>query len=272
MARGRAAATLSSFSRVVGVLRDARPRNLESALQWPRGQSASSWLTLLPREHSSTMCRFRAGPHKVQLKLSRGMCDGGKVIRMPTEGRRFVDRSRIVVAGGHGGSGCVSFFRDTRTQWGGPDGGPGGDGGNIIIRTSPSMIDLSRDRFTYIGGNGTNGKSGNLIGRRGQDVIIEVPVGTAVKVFPGIEGFDGPEALQQDEWVGRPGQKHRRNRPTRIREVDDAMQDTQVSRYMQSVEDDPVLLHAAMHALVHTPACECLRACLLQRLHACSST
>ena len=90
---------------------------------------------------------------------------------MPLEGRRFVDRSRIVAAGGQGGSGCVSFFRDTRTQWGGPDGGPGGDGGKVIVRATSKLMDLSRDRYTYIGGNGTNGKGGNLIGRAGQDII-----------------------------------------------------------------------------------------------------
>ena len=143
----------------------------------------------------------------------RSLCDGrGKVIRMPTEGRRFVDRSRIVVAGGQGGAGCVSFFRDTRNQWGGPDGGPGGDGGNVVVRASAKLVDLSRDRYTYIGANGLNGKGDNLIGRAGRDVIIEVPVGTLVKVFPASEGFLGPEALREDEWAPRAPRRRQRNR------------------------------------------------------------
>eukprot|EP00277_Geminigera_cryophila_P013960 CAMPEP_0179444658 /NCGR_PEP_ID=MMETSP0799-20121207/28095_1 /TAXON_ID=46947 /ORGANISM="Geminigera cryophila, Strain CCMP2564" /LENGTH=234 /DNA_ID=CAMNT_0021231903 /DNA_START=256 /DNA_END=956 /DNA_ORIENTATION=+ len=167
------------------------------------------------------------------------MCDGGKVIRQPLDGRRFVDRSRIVVAGGQGGSGCVSFFRDTRTQWGGPDGGPGGDGGSIIIRASGGIMDLARDRYTYIGGNGLNGKGSNLIGRAGQTVIVDVPVGTLVKVFPETEGYLGPEALEQQEWGGEVrSRKDRRNRQTRIKEVDDDMPDTQVSAYMQRLAED----------------------------------
>jgi GTPase involved in cell partitioning and DNA repair len=166
------------------------------------------------------------------------MCDGGKAIRRPTEGRRFVDRSRIVVAGGQGGAGCVSFFRDTRNLWGGPDGGPGGDGGNIVVRASSKLVDLSRDRYTYIGGNGLNGKGDNQIGRAGRDVIIEVPVGTLVKVFPASEGFLGPDALREDEWAPQTPRRKRRNRQARDKEIDDTLEDTQVSSYMQQMHSD----------------------------------
>ena len=149
-------------------------------------------------------------------------------------------RSRIVVAGGQGGAGCVSFFRDTRTQFGGPDGGPGGDGGSVIIRASSKVLDLARDRYTYIAGSGLNGKGGSAIGRAGPNVVVEVPVGTLVKVFPETEGFLGPEAVQHEKWARAPGhaRKDRRNRQLRIKEVDDDMQDTEVSSYMQQLESN----------------------------------
>lgn len=106
----------------------------------------------------------------------------------------------------------MSFFRDTRNLWGGPDGGPGGDGGNVVVRACSKLVDLSRDRYTYIGSNGLNGKGDNQIGRAGRDVIIEVPVGTLVKVFPASEGFVGLEALREDEWAPQTIRRKRRNR------------------------------------------------------------
>ena len=176
-----------------------------------------------------------------RLYQKRGMCDGSNTIRRPAEGRRrssFVDKSRVIVAGGRGGAGTVSFFRDTRTQWGGPDGGPGGDGGTVIIRACSKLIDLARDRYTYSAGNGANGKGKNRIGIAGENVVIEVPVGTLVKVFPASEGFLGPEALLQDEWGLDRLHKSRRNHPTRIKEVDDQFEDTPISNYFQQLEAD----------------------------------
>ena len=194
---------------------------------------ARSVMTLVRQRPLAWLSRVRAGsPNAV--RPQRAMSDGAKAIRQPTEGRRFVDRSRIVVAGGKGGAGCVAFFRDPRTQWGGPDGGPGGDGGHVIIRASSRLVDLSRDRYTYIAGSGLNGKGGNLIGRAGRNVVVEVPVGTIVKVFPGMDGFLGPEALAAQPW--RRAEHGKRNRAARMRDVDDALPDTKVSQKMQDDE------------------------------------
>ncbi|MDQ7054442.1 MAG: GTPase ObgE [candidate division KSB1 bacterium] len=94
----------------------------------------------------------------------------------------FVDRAKIFVASGHGGSGCVSFRREKYLPKGGPDGGDGGDGGSVIIAGDPHM----RSLLDFKGGKhfraqrGEHGKGANRHGRKGRDVIIRVPPGTMV--------------------------------------------------------------------------------------------
>ncbi|EOD06929.1 Spo0B-associated GTPase, partial [Emiliania huxleyi CCMP1516] len=94
---------------------------------------------------------------------------------------RFVDRVRIFAAGGHGGNGCASFFRDTRVERGPPDGGSGGGGGSVFVRASGGVGDLSLGRHSFRAGPGAHGSSSQMNGRRGADVYIEVPCGTAVE-------------------------------------------------------------------------------------------
>lgn len=94
----------------------------------------------------------------------------------------FVDRVRIYVAGGSGGSGCVSFRREKYVPAGGPDGGDGGNGGSVIVTASPrlhTLMDLRR-RKHYQAQNGRPGSGKNRHGKKGDDVIIEVPLGTTV--------------------------------------------------------------------------------------------
>lgn len=94
----------------------------------------------------------------------------------------FVDRVRIYVAAGSGGSGCVSFRREKYVPTGGPDGGDGGDGGSVIVSVSPrlhTLMDLRR-RKHYKAPNGHSGRGKNQHGRNGNDIIIEVPPGTVV--------------------------------------------------------------------------------------------
>lgn len=94
----------------------------------------------------------------------------------------FVDRVRIYVRAGSGGSGCVSFRREKYVPAGGPDGGDGGDGGNVILSVSPrlhTLMDLRR-RKHYKAGSGRPGRGKNQHGKNGNDVVIEVPPGTVV--------------------------------------------------------------------------------------------
>lgn len=94
----------------------------------------------------------------------------------------FIDQVRIHVKGGDGGAGCMSFRREAHVPKGGPDGGDGGRGGNVIIQASPSVTSLIEYRFKhhFKAERGTHGKGSKLHGARGADKILQVPVGTVV--------------------------------------------------------------------------------------------
>ncbi|MBD3180524.1 MAG: GTPase ObgE [Candidatus Latescibacteria bacterium] len=103
----------------------------------------------------------------------------------------FIDRVEIEASAGRGGDGCVSFRREKHVPRGGPDGGRGGKGGDIIIRVNPglrTLIDL-RYQKTYSAENGRAGSGSNRTGRSGKDQVIEVPPGTV------IEDLDSGEVL-----------------------------------------------------------------------------
>ncbi len=95
----------------------------------------------------------------------------------------FVDLIKIFLKSGKGGAGSVHFHRDRWTRKGGPDGGDGGRGGNIILKGNRNLWTLLHLRYHkhFIAGDGQNGGSNNCTGADGEDVIIEVPLGTVVK-------------------------------------------------------------------------------------------
>ncbi len=95
----------------------------------------------------------------------------------------FVDIATIKIKAGNGGDGAVSFHRDKNTAWGGPDGGNGGKGGNIIFMADSNMSTLSEFRYKkkFHAENGQNGMSGNKSGKSGKDLILKVPYGTLIK-------------------------------------------------------------------------------------------
>lgn len=95
---------------------------------------------------------------------------------------RFVDQAQITVASGKGGAGCVSFRREKFIPKGGPDGGDGGQGGDVIIQAQPRLLtlyDLRIKRF-YQAENGQPGQGRQKYGRAGNDLVLEVPVGTLI--------------------------------------------------------------------------------------------
>jgi GTP-binding protein len=95
----------------------------------------------------------------------------------------FLDEAVIYVRGGNGGNGCVSFRRERLAPRGGPDGGDGGRGGDVILKANnqkTTLIDLS-SRIKYIAENGRHGEGSARHGKRGMDLTIEVPLGTVVK-------------------------------------------------------------------------------------------
>ncbi len=97
----------------------------------------------------------------------------------------FIDESKIYVKAGDGGNGCCSFRREKFVPKGGPDGGDGGKGGDIIIEASPHFHTLLDQRYHphYKSQRGQHGKGKNCTGRSGDDLIIHVPVGTVVKDY-----------------------------------------------------------------------------------------
>lgn len=95
----------------------------------------------------------------------------------------LIDEARIYVKGGDGGNGCVSFRREKYVPAGGPDGGDGGRGGDVVFLVDDGMstlIDFTY-RSHYKAERGQHGQGSNRHGRNGSDLIVRVPPGTQVK-------------------------------------------------------------------------------------------
>lgn len=94
----------------------------------------------------------------------------------------FIDKAKIFIEAGKGGDGCVSFRREKFVPYGGPDGGNGGDGGSVYLRTNPNITTLYD--FTikphFKAENGEHGKGKNMHGKNGKDLYIDVPCGCIV--------------------------------------------------------------------------------------------
>ena len=95
----------------------------------------------------------------------------------------FVDRVKIHVKGGDGGDGKVSFYRAKYITHGGPDGGDGGKGGNVIFVGESGMNTLMDFRYKrkYVAPNGEDGRGSRQTGKSAEDLIIKVPIGTVIK-------------------------------------------------------------------------------------------
>ena len=96
---------------------------------------------------------------------------------------KFIDEAKIIVKAGDGGQGCVSFRREKFIPRGGPDGGHGGKGGDIVIKTSRShntLLDL-KYRQHHTAKRGGHGEGNNRSGKDAEDITLIVPIGTLVK-------------------------------------------------------------------------------------------
>jgi len=95
----------------------------------------------------------------------------------------FLDRARVKVRGGHGGKGVISFRREAHVPRGGPDGGDGGRGGDLVLRADAELASLGDFRFKkeYAASDGAAGEGSNKSGKAGRDVIVRVPAGTTVR-------------------------------------------------------------------------------------------
>lgn len=95
----------------------------------------------------------------------------------------FADYAKITVRSGDGGNGCVSFHREKYVAAGGPDGGAGGRGGDIVFVADKSLNSLVDFRYKrkYVAGNGEDGAAKNCTGKSGRSLVIRVPVGTLIR-------------------------------------------------------------------------------------------
>ena len=95
----------------------------------------------------------------------------------------FIDTARITVKSGKGGNGAVAFHREKYIANGGPDGGDGGRGGNVVVTVNDHMSTLMDFRYKrkYVAGNGQDGQGKRCTGKDGEDMILTVPRGTVIR-------------------------------------------------------------------------------------------
>ena len=96
---------------------------------------------------------------------------------------QFVDIARIYIKAGNGGNGAVSFHREKYVAAGGPDGGDGGRGGNVVFRADRNLSTLMDFKYKrkYVARNGEDGRGANMSGKGAEDLIVRVPIGTVIK-------------------------------------------------------------------------------------------
>ncbi len=95
----------------------------------------------------------------------------------------FTDKAKILIKAGNGGNGSISFRREKYVAAGGPDGGDGGKGGNVIFQAERGMSTLADYRYKrkYFAENGGDGSGRHCTGKKGEDIILKVPVGTLIR-------------------------------------------------------------------------------------------
>ena len=95
---------------------------------------------------------------------------------------KFVDEAFIDIAAGDGGNGCVSFRHEKYKEFGGPNGGDGGRGGNVYAVADDNLNTLVDYRFSrrYDAKRGENGMGSDMFGAAGGDIVLKMPVGTII--------------------------------------------------------------------------------------------
>ena len=119
----------------------------------------------------------------------------------------FADRAKIYIRSGKGGDGHVSFRRELYVPNGGPDGGDGGRGGDVIFEVDEGQNTLGdyRHRRKYKAEDGQEGGKKRCHGADGKDVVLKVPEGTVIKEFNSQKGYLGPDKISAVFIAANPG-------------------------------------------------------------------
>ncbi len=125
---------------------------------------------------------------------------------------KFVDSCEVKVVAGDGGHGCVAFRREKYVPFGGPSGGDGGKGGDVVFAGDPgktTLLDVALTR-RLVAERGEHGRGKDQYGKGGEDLVVHVPVGT--------QGFDkATNALRLRRRRRRQARRRRARRPRRAR-------------------------------------------------------
>ena len=126
---------------------------------------------------------------------------------------KFLDQARVYIRSGDGGAGCVSFRREKFIEFGGPDGGDGGRGGDVVVECAAGLNTLIDFRYQqhFKAKTGMHGMGRNRAGGRGADAVLKVPVGT--QVFDEESG-----AMLADLTQGGRARRRRQGRQRRLRQ------------------------------------------------------
>jgi len=114
---------------------------------------------------------------------------------------KFVDQTRIYVESGPGGNGIVSFRREAYVEFGGPNGGDGGKGGDIIVEAVEGLNTLVDYRYKrhYKAKKGQHGMGSNMTGKGGENLVLKVPVGT--QIFDGDQEFQIADLMHEGDRI-----------------------------------------------------------------------
>ena len=120
----------------------------------------------------------------------------------------FVDNIKLTIMSGGGGHGHISFRREKYVPNGGPDGGDGGNGGDVVFVADTSVNTLVdyRYRKDFVAGSGVNGSGSNCSGKRGDDLVLKVPVGTLIRYGWDVDEKGKPKGLVMAD-MKTPGEK-----------------------------------------------------------------
>ena len=120
-------------------------------------------------------------PYSSQIqRLKSKICTGKPRLSEKKQAQKFIDERQVLFIAGDGGDGKSLFHRDKITEYGGPKGGDGGDGGNVTLIADPDMTTLEKMNHFYKAPNGKDG-GGFATGRFGKNLYVKVPVGTLLR-------------------------------------------------------------------------------------------